>query len=254
MLPVLLALTMLAAAPEPTPTPAPLAPVILATPTPAPQAQGLKTIAHIRTTALCSAFRDHANNAIVDLTDDDAALTRAIGALRTADFRETNLAKRFSGEQTLNALELQLGDSAHGGLKDVDALRALAAHAQDSAQKRELLAFADALAGALGRQQKIASDVGVFLNRLTLADSMREDRESELGVAASTVPSLDDLLPSSDGVTSALRSIYGSSAPSYTAAADAGPAVADEFARRVPLIQADEQAAAVHIPGAIAGC
>lgn len=246
---------MVPASPAPSPTP---------TATPAPL---LKTIAHVRAKASCARIVTHANSAIVSALRNDAELDRTVSLLRTVDLDDGNPIHRFRDLNAIAGYASSLVENAISGKSEVERLRALAAKSTDPVQKKELKAFADALGGALWRQQKIARDLNGYVAYVNFHDIAKLDRSERLenealfGVPDSRtiVAPMDVVITTGPGETNQdLNSYYRPIAPishdpSETATQQARAAAAD-LVRRLPAISGDESRAADDVTGAFSGC
>jgi hypothetical protein len=160
----------LLAAPAPAPAPEAVAPAP-AVSSPAPSASGasdeklgaLKEIGHVKaTTAFCQAIIDHASKAVTLGIDNDQRISVVVQTLRTHDF-DLNLLSKNRVLLDLSNQNGPLTEQAVAAEKAAKALRVDAATAPTPEEAKELIAFADALDGALHRQRTIARDVASMI-------------------------------------------------------------------------------------------
>ncbi|HZZ65739.1 MAG TPA: hypothetical protein VFE17_09595 [Candidatus Baltobacteraceae bacterium] len=241
---------------------------------PAPSAQpsaapALKTIASVRSTARCAEIITHANSAITTTLDDDAVLAKTITMLHFVDLDDGNAIHRRNRFNEIGDLAKTLMLQSRSGDNEVKRLRALAKTAKDPAQAKDLKDFADELGGALWRQQKVARDLNGYLayedyrDMATLDESQRKANEGVFGVA-DPMQQTPTVNPGARGPVVGYGPDTGQPAidtprgllphANDPTATDYARAAADDFARRIPDIVLDENHAASHIDGALAGC
>jgi|HubBroStandDraft_1064217.scaffolds.fasta_scaffold02099_12 hypothetical protein len=157
LLPLLLALAV---------DPSPAATLAPAAPTP------LTEIGHTHALPVCTTIVAHANGAISAALEDDRGLAVLAANLRATDFDKLNDLQRHNAIEALlnQATAVRLG--AHGAYDEIKRLREYAQTSSDETRKAELKAFADALGGALARQDKAAAD---FVGSVTVMNG-RQDR------------------------------------------------------------------------------
>jgi hypothetical protein len=120
----------------------------------------LKEIGRVKaTTAFCQAIIDHAAKAVTLGIDNDRKIENVVRTLRTADLDSNELSKNRALLDLANQ-NAPLSEQAIAAEKAAKALRVDAAKAPTPEEAKELLAFADALDGALHRQRTIARDLG----------------------------------------------------------------------------------------------
>jgi hypothetical protein len=157
LLPLVVALAGAVASPGPTPTP----------PTP------LTVIGTTRTN-VCAPIVAHADNAIGAALEGNRDLTILTNNLRNTDYGNMNENQQRLQRDTWLREASAIRMSAKAALDEIKALRAEAAQSTDPTRKAELTAFADALGGALGRQDRAAAD---FVGSVTVVQG-REARGS----------------------------------------------------------------------------
>jgi hypothetical protein len=223
-----------AASPAPTATPVPL-----------------REIARVRSGGICGNLVVHANSAIAAALHDDTLVTRAIARLRAINL--DNAFSRRDGLGDLARLANELGDQAARGGGEVKRLREQAERSSDSSHKADVRVFADGLSDALGRQHKIAVDLGDFLRYLDyrdlhdVPDLISRDRlDPFLSTKGSPTPA-PTLAPTPPPVTGSPYQNAGS--PSAMALA-----AANDFEARTADVRRDEARAAEHSEAAVSGC
>ena len=159
--------------------------LVAADPTPAastaPRPTPLQEIGRVRALPACVPIVTHANAAITQALDNDRTLAILSTNLHNTDFDKLNSLQRRNVIDALmkQAEALRVATKAADG--EVKKLREYAVNAPDEQRKVELKTFADALGGALNRQQKAASefmrDVTIVRGREVVANS----HETELG-------------------------------------------------------------------------
>lgn len=212
---MLLAILLAAAvAPPPSPVPAP---------TPA-----LKTIVRVRVSGRCSTLLSQSNDAITAALGDNRLLTQTITQLRLARLDDGNVLHRVNDLASLRDLAGSLQAQAHAGTTQIARLRDLETNGDDPAEEKELKLFIDALSGALGRQLKMAHDLNSYLASVDYIDmSGFGDDEEQTD-----------------------RFVFG--APPV--ATQGARSIATDFTARLPAMVSDENVAATHVDGALAGC
>ncbi len=149
-------------------------------PSPSPTEKPLREIGHVRvTTPFCKAILERATTAINIAVEDDLKLANAVTWLRKADLDSSQLAKYKSTNEfrrqyvSLRALAVE-GESVMGEF------RKQAKAAPTDEQRAALDKFADALAGAIHRQKKLAEDLGRYLAFLDTHDPLTNDERAEI--------------------------------------------------------------------------
>lgn len=208
------------------PTPAPSS-------SPAPAAH-LKTIATVRSTPRCTAILRNANGAIVVALNGDRQLAATIAQMNHAPLNDGNLLHRVHAIQAMVEEASALAEGARRGQGEINALRHVAATTPDKAQKKAVLAFANALGGAIGRQAAVARDLSGFTAYLQAKDSRRDVFD----------PGLDDELPLPNEVEPL----------GYQTDAQLAQNAAQDFQKRLTDIARDEATAADDAGDALSGC
>ncbi|HTW82674.1 MAG TPA: hypothetical protein VMD91_01250 [Candidatus Sulfotelmatobacter sp.] len=169
LLPLLVAVAVASAA---TPTASPAPPSL---PTPL-------TIIGTTHTGPCATIVNHANGAIGAALDDDRSLAILAHNMRAVDL------DMLSAMQRRNAIDAMMDQAgairkeARAADADIKQLRAAAEAAHDPERKAELKAFADALGGAIARQDKAATE---FMGSVTVMQGRVERAEANAIMAAS---------------------------------------------------------------------
>lgn len=214
--------------------------VTAATPTPEPSSSGvpLREIGHVYSNGACTAIVVRANNVISTALRNDQTVTLLVSTLHTVDLDSSNRVTKIKGLKELERYADDLRLSAVRAGDQIKQLRQLAKESADPVRKDELTAFADALGGALGRQQRIGAEMQGMLARIAGRDSVAET----YALMEHTSP---DLLPPWNWADVDFhKSVYNKMAVNE----------ANYFELQVPSIQDDESKAADHVVGAVNGC
>lgn len=207
----------------------------------------LKTISSVRSTARCTEIVNTANTAINEAVQGDSVVLAAIERLRIVNLDDGNILHRRAGLAALGALASRMYEQSLAGAKRVTRLRLLARTAPDVKEGAQLKSFADALGGALGRQEKIARDINGYLAFIDARDMMSDSPMVNNDALGSFPygygPPRGFLTPAEDA-----GDPNGPSATEYARNAAA------DFQQRLPDIALDEQHAADAVPGALQGC
>jgi len=243
---------------------------LLTAPTPQPSASpALKTIASVRASSRCAEIITHANSAIGTTLDNDAIVSKTITTLRLLNLDDGNAIHRRNGFNTLGDLAKTLMQQARAADDEVKRLRALAAKTKDPQEAKDLKDFADELGGALWRQQRIARDLNGYLayedfqDMATVDESQAKANQALFGVS-------DPLQQQPVGIPGQGSPVIqygpnvGQPAPVFPphlghevntpTATQYAKAAADDFQNRIADIVLDENHAAGHVDGALAGC
>lgn len=238
------------------------APAPVTAPSPAPV---LKVIANVRSTSRCAEIVTHANSAIGSALNDDVQLQQLITRLRAVNLDDGNSIHRRNGLQALGEYAKNLTMQSRSADDEVKRLRALAEKSTDPQEKKELKAFADALGGALWRQQKIARDLNGYLasvdfqDMATLTESEKQANRAVFGVPDPFTAATSDVRPNDrtrgtiDPATGMVPPPLGHD-PNRPTATQEATAAAKDFESRLPDITNDESSAAQHVTGALARC
>jgi hypothetical protein len=239
--------------------------VLTTAPTPQPSATpALKTIASVRASARCAEIITHANSAIGTALDDDVVVGKTITTLRLVNLDDGNPINRHKALNALGDLAKKLMQQARAGDNEVKRLRALAASqkTKDPAESKDLAEFANELGGALWRQQKIARDLNGYLAYEDFHDMTQTDEgQQQINRATFGVPDPQagqwpvDFQGNSNrnGPNPTPHPALGHD-PNEPTATQYARAAADDFQNRIPDIVLDENHAATHVDGALAGC
>ena len=194
-------------------------------PSPRPLEAPLKEIGRVRVlTGVCGVQLARANQAIVSALRADTLLVLSTRRLREIPF-DYSVFTKTNGIREITKIFVELRAEAKRGEGEVNALRETIKITTDPVRAAELKSFADALAGALSRQRKLADNLGTLIAWLDAHDRVPAD-ESRGSIFYDPPDSL-----------------------SYRA-----KQAADEIVvRMVPLTQ-DEQKAADHTGGALDAC
>jgi hypothetical protein len=143
-----------------------LLPIILALaadPTPAPSSAARPTplteIGRVRALPACVPIVAHANGAITEALENDRTISVIATNLRGTDFDKLNFIQRRNALERMLRQAEAIAKAAKAGDAEVKRLREYAVNSPDPKRKEELKAFADALGGAIYRQQKAAVEV-----------------------------------------------------------------------------------------------
>ncbi len=235
---------------------------VLTAPTPQPSASpALKTIATVRASARCAEIITHANSAIGSTLDDDLVISKTITTLRLINLDDGNVIHRRNGFGALGDLAKTLMMQARAADDEVKRLRDVAARSKDSQEGKDLKSFADELGGALWRQQKIARDLNGFLayedfhELAQPSEAEKSMNQSLFGVDDPQAEAPTDFqIRSRNGVPWSPMHPQMGHDPNEPTATQYAKAAASDFQSRIPDIVLDENHAASHVDGALAGC
>jgi hypothetical protein len=157
----------------------PIVVVLAANPNPPPSASPPPTKLHVigtvRAAPICTTIVVHANGAITQALDNDRTLAIVSVDLRTVDFdRQNSLQRRNVIDAMLKQTQV-LRQSFHVADGEIKTLRRYAVASNDPQRKAELKAFADALGGALQRQERAAEE---FDRNVTILRGREEAEEA----------------------------------------------------------------------------
>jgi hypothetical protein len=216
-------------------------------PSASPAEPALREIGHVHAaSAFCKTALETATNGINILLHNDVRIEGAVISLRSTDLDSSDLAKS-NGLLSLNRQYVALRAEAVRGDGLLKGLKAQAALAPGDDQKRDLLAFANALDGALGRQRKLADDIGHLITVLANHPFQDADTRADLEKAAL----MQQTGPNGRGASHDTEGPLHSIPPSLGEIAHTG---ADELVKRAEPIGEDETRAADLIEPAFAGC
>ena len=233
-------------------------------------APALKVIASVRSTPRCAEIVTHANSAIGSALNNDALIAQTITRLRAYNLDDGNPIHRRNGLDALGEFAKNLTQQARAADNEVKRLRALAEKSNDPQEKKELKEFADALGGALWRQQKIARDLNGYLASVDFQD-MASQTEAQVqanraifGVSDPFVQTPADMRNTAQANSDRNRTQIDPATglhplplghdPNQPTATQEAAAAARDFESRLPDITTDENGAAQHVTGALARC
>jgi hypothetical protein len=228
----------------------------------------LKVIANVRSTSRCAEIVTHANSAIGAALNNDVQLQQLITRLRAVNLDDGNPIHRRNGLDALGEFAKNLTKQSRSADDEVKRLRALAEKSTDPQEKAELKAFADALGGALWRQQKVARDLNGYLaavdfqDMATFTEGQQEANRAVFGVPDPYISTISDTKPNAglDRNRGAVDPSTGMRPPplghdiNQTTATQEATAAAKDFESRLPDITSDENGAAQHVNAALARC
>lgn len=253
LLPVALLVALAAAAGSPSPSPTPSA-----TPTPI-----LSEIAHVRTSPLCTDFSTHANSLIGSATRNDISLSQLVSALRQSDGWDENELRRHQRILALTDYADQITAEYKRAETEAGRLRDLAKRATDKDEQAAIVASADALAGAVWRQRKIARDLDGFIAYMH-AEDIGKVHDGEAQMNQSVLGNSNAWVAAAEGDgTQVHRGLppTGTWRPGDLIPGTYDPpdhlqaeAAATEFETHFPEVAADEKTAAGRIIVAAAHC
>ncbi len=238
-------------------------PVVSAAPAPA-----LKVIANVRSTSRCAEIVTHANSAIGSALNNDVQLQQLITRLRAVNLDDGNPIHRRNGLDALGEFAKTLTKQSLSAEDEVKRLRALAEKSTDPQEQKELKAFADALGGALWRQQKVARDLNGYLaavdfqDMATFTEGQQQANRAVFGVPDPYISTVADTKPNPgvDRNRSTIDPSTGMRPPplghdiNQATATQEATAAAKDFESRLPDITSDENGAAAHVTAALARC
>lgn len=135
------------------------APVPAASSSPSATETKLREIGGVRvTTDVCKPLLVSAGAAVDYMLDDNLKLGQDIARMRNIDLDSSMLAKSQGAHELMDRF-VALRRSAVAGKAQMDKFRAEAKTVTDEKQRAALIAFANAIEGALERQRKLAEDI-----------------------------------------------------------------------------------------------
>lgn len=230
MLVSLVLAVVLAQAAAPAPSPA-------STPEPSASASSLREIGHVYSNGACTAIATRANSAISAALRNDQTVVMMVSSLRTVDLDSSNRLTKINGLKQLERYAEDVRLSAMEATAQIKQLRDLASQSTDPVRKEELKQFADALGGALGRQQKMGRDLQGMLVRIA-------GRESTVDIYQTMEQHPDMVPPWNWADVDYHTSVYNKMAVRE----------ANWIEIQTPLVNGDEAKAADHVVGAVNGC
>jgi len=159
----------------------PIIAALAADPSPAPSSAGhptpLAEIGRVRALPACVPIVAHANGAINEALDNDRTLTVISTNLHNTDYDKLNFIQRRNAIEAMLRQAEAIAKAAKAGDAEVKRLREYAVNSPDPKRKEELKTFADALGGALYRQQKAATEVQRDMAILRGRETAQESKE-----------------------------------------------------------------------------
>jgi hypothetical protein len=150
-----------------------------AAPSPAPSDKPLLEIGRVHaTTPFCRGMIEQATAAVDVALSADRQIQFTSGMLRKVDLDSSQIAK-YHGTEDLRKRYVALRATAVDGERRLKAFKDDLKAAPSDDQRAALEKFADALAGAIHRQKKIAEDLGRYLAFLDASDPLTEDERDE---------------------------------------------------------------------------
>ena len=260
---VALALAASTGAASPAPSPVPASGPVL---------PPLKVIVRVKATTPCTRMAVHANAAILLALRNDATLNQTIARLRTVKLSDGNSIDRRNGLNDLSNFAGRLLRNARDADRETGKILDFSKSVKDPKEKAALVAFVNALGGAVGRQRKTARDLDGFVATLEAYDMMRiNDTQASMQHYTTgyySVPTIPD--PTNIDMASPMDrdwvAIYSRRYPVYwnghrspserTGLTDTQLAklAARDFQRRLPAIAGDESSASQPILQAAEHC
>jgi hypothetical protein len=213
-------------------------------PSASPSESPLREIGHVRaTSALCKTLATHAVGAVDQELQGDRRIALTVRSMRRIDLDSSIISKnRGADELRRDFVALRAGTVQ--GLSEMKQFRDAVANVGDDNQKAALEKFADALAGALYRQKKLAEDLGRYIawldSQQPLSDSERADIEKNIYMNSSN--------------RNVMHNPYGDYNMVPETLSHSARRAADEVELRAAPIVGDEDTAAVRIDPAFQGC
>ena len=212
-------------------------------------AETLREIGRVRATSpFCHGLIENAVRAVEIETENGRRLGTIEDSLRVVDLDESQLAKA-RGTHDLMKRYVDLRAAAVEGDGLMKQFRKDAKTAPEEAQRASLVAFADALDGALHRQKSLADDVGRLVAYLDAHQPIDKDAHDQLVFNAIllTGDARYPLIPFDPRNAGPLASVPDSLSTTAKYAAD-------ELVNRAAPIAGDEENAAARIDPAFAHC
>jgi hypothetical protein len=156
----------------------PIIVALAADPTPAASSTARPTplteIGRVRALPACVPIVAHANGAINEALENDRTISIITTNLRGTDFDKLNFIQRRNVLERMLRQAEAIAKAAKAGDAEVKRLREYAVNSPDPKRKEELKAFADALGGAIYRQERAAvelqRDVTIMRGRDDVSD------------------------------------------------------------------------------------
>lgn len=155
---------------------------------PAPSGSPLRIIGRVHAkTAFCQQVYDHGGVATAAALQGDADLDDDVGWLNTVDLDDTELARQHGIAELLKRF-VTLRARARVAIGETQALRTLAASAPTAEQKDALIAYANALGGALHRQEVLAEAISRFMLYVNAHPAVSQQQRDEDYIRAGYTP------------------------------------------------------------------
>jgi hypothetical protein len=221
-----------------------------ASPTEAP----LREIGRVRaTTPQCKTLAAHASAAVDQEQQGDRRVVLTLISFRTDEFDKSVIAKSHSTTD-LRHEYVAMRAGAVAGLAEMKAFRESIKEVTDETQRADLEKFADALAGALERQKKLAEELGRYIAWLDsqewMSDQQRDDAQHWHMQNLTNSVGKD----SNGQLVQIFHNPFGDYNNQPETFNHAARRAGDEFELRAAPISGDEDAAAKRIEPAFKGC
>jgi hypothetical protein len=148
------------------------APAVSESPRPTP----LTEIGRVRALPACVPIVAHANGAITSALENDRTMAIITVNLRNTDFDRLNFIQRRNAIEALMKQAEEIRKASKAADAEIKRLREYAVNSPDPQRKAELKTFADALGGAIYRQQKAATE---FMRDVTIMRGREEAAEAK---------------------------------------------------------------------------
>lgn len=230
-------------------------------PSPAPSASAepaLQEIGRIRaTTPLCRSLATHATVAANIAIDEDRKIAFTVVTLRQIKLDQNIIVKRRSTDQ-LRRQYVAWRAAAVQGEVEMKRFREDAKLVTDPDQKEALVQFANALAGVLYRQKKLADDLGRYIAWLDSQDPLTEETDASSSTTpGSTSTSRADIAKSiamNQSNQGLVHNPWGDATNAPETLDKSARRAADELVIRIAPIAKDEDDTAARIDPAFKGC
>ncbi len=168
--------------------PSAAAPEHSATSSPAPAGSPLRLIGRVHAkTAFCQEVYDHGGVATAAALQGDADLDDDVAWLNSVDLDSTELARQHGIAELLKRF-VTLRARARVAIGETQTLRTLAASAPTLEQKGALVAYANAVGGALHRQEVLAEAISRFMIYVNAHPTVSQQQRDEDYLKASYTP------------------------------------------------------------------
>ena len=221
-----------------------------AEPAPAPSSSARPTplteIGRVRALPACVPIVAHANGAITQALENDRTLAIITTNLHNTNFDGLNFIQRRNAIEAMMKQAEEIRKAAKAGDAEVKRLREYAVNSPDPKRQEELKTFADALGGAIYRQQKAATE---FMRDITIMRGREDAVEAkDLMDKNNQVP---PILANSGRVQTPPPFPTPTPHPEYNRQMKY---IGDTLEDMVKVIQSDEGRAADHSIAATSGC